>query len=315
MPRQARIKPEGVETTYHICNRVAGDPNDLPFGDPEKEKFAELVHRLASYYSVEVLAFNYLGNHYHLLLHPAVTPPSNEETVRRYEAFYEGKRWLDPQSERCAEIGRRLHDISWFVRDLQQRFTTWFNHTRTSPRRGGLWAGRFKSCIVEEGESVWRCLKYIEMNAVRANIVRDPGDYRFCSWGVWSRTGRHPFAESLLRHVLPSLDWLPADAGLDGLRKELRMDLLGMTAQESGVVGNRYDDLMAKASSGVPFHFDLEHRCRYWSDAVVIGSDTFVLNTVARGWGRKAVEKRHLKPAAGADKTVCAYRHLRKNGL
>jgi hypothetical protein len=315
MPRQARIKPEGVETTYHICNRVAGDPRDLPFGDPEKEKFVELVHRLASYYSVEVLAYSALGNHYHLLLHPSVAPPSNDETARRYEEFYGGKRWLDPQGERCTEIGRRLHDISWFVRDLQQRFTTWFNHTRASTRRGGLWAGRFKSCVVEEGEPVWRCLKYIEMNAVRATIVQDPGDYRFCSWGAWTRTGKHPFAESLRRHVLPGLDWLPPDAGLDRLRNELRLDLLGMTAQESGVAGEPYDALMAQASSGVPFHFKLGQRCRYWIDAVVIGSEAFVRETVAKSWGHKAVEKRHLKPAEGAGKSVCAYRHLRKNGL
>jgi hypothetical protein len=314
MPRQPRIKPAGVETTYHICNRVAGDPNDLPFGDAEKEKFVELVHRLAAYYSVEVLAYNALGNHYHLLLLPAVSAPSNEETARRYEAFYEGRRWLDPQGEHCAEIGRRLHDISWFVRDLQQRFTTWYNHTRTSLRRGGLWAGRFKSCIVEEGEPVWRCLKYIEMNAVRANIVQDPGDYRFCSWGAWTRTGRHPFAESLQRHVMPGLEWLSSKAGLEGLREELRLDLLGMTAQESGVVGHRYDELMAKASSGVSFHFDLGQRCRYWSDAVVIGSEPFVRCTVAKSWGWKAVEKRHPKPAKGAGKSICSYRHLRKNG-
>ena len=76
------------------------------------------------------------------------------------------------------------------MKDLQQRFTQWYSNNRD--RRGTVWADRFKSVLLE-GEAgnsaVWNCIKYIELNAVRAGMVEDPVDYRYCSWDVWSGRG------------------------------------------------------------------------------------------------------------------------------
>lgn len=38
---------------------------------------------------------------------------------------------------------------------------------------------------------------YTVMNPVRAGMVKHLADYRFCSFGVWNATGRHPFANHL----------------------------------------------------------------------------------------------------------------------
>lgn len=43
MPRQARIKPEQIGAYYHVTNRIAGMPGELPFGDIEKEKMVGLI--------------------------------------------------------------------------------------------------------------------------------------------------------------------------------------------------------------------------------------------------------------------------------
>ena len=51
--------------------------------------------------------------------------------------------------------------------------------------------------ILQDGPAVWRCWQYIEMNPVRAHLVQNPADYRWCSFGVWNATGRHPFEDAV----------------------------------------------------------------------------------------------------------------------
>ena len=52
-------------------------------------------------------------------------------------------------------IAERMRDLSEMVKSLQQQFTSWYNRTRPSTRRGALWAGRFKSVALEEGDALW----------------------------------------------------------------------------------------------------------------------------------------------------------------
>ena len=63
MPRLSRIKPT-TGTYYHITNRIAGMPDDFPFGDIEKQKLVDLVKRLSEYFTVEVLGYQVMDNHY-----------------------------------------------------------------------------------------------------------------------------------------------------------------------------------------------------------------------------------------------------------
>ncbi|MDI6704597.1 MAG: hypothetical protein QME40_08015, partial [bacterium] len=54
---------------------------------------------------------------------------------------------------------------------------------------GHLWQGRFKSSVIQTDEYLLQCLKYIESNPLRANIVSRPEDYR------WSSYRFHAFGE------------------------------------------------------------------------------------------------------------------------
>jgi hypothetical protein len=76
---------------------------------------------------------------------------------------------------------RRMWDLSQFMKTLKQRFTTWFN--RQHARRGTLWEERFKSILVEDGHAARTVAAYIDLNPVRAGMVDDPKDYRWCSYG------------------------------------------------------------------------------------------------------------------------------------
>ncbi len=76
---------------------------------------------------------------------------------------------------------RRMHDLSEFMKSLLERFTKWFN--RKHGRSGTLWEDRFKSVIVESGTAARTVAAYIDLNPVRAGIVKDPADYRWSSYG------------------------------------------------------------------------------------------------------------------------------------
>ena len=47
---------------------------------------------------------------------------------------------------------------------------------------GTLFEGRFRSSLVQEYEYLLACLRYIELNPVRAGMVGDPGDYLWSSY-------------------------------------------------------------------------------------------------------------------------------------
>ncbi len=84
---------------------------------------------------------------------------------------------INNEPERCAKIAEQLTDISFFMRQIYQKFTYYIN--RTHNRRGILWAERFKSSIIEGENALWSCVKYIELNPLRAKMISEPADYRF----------------------------------------------------------------------------------------------------------------------------------------
>ena len=48
---------------------------------------------------------------------------------------------------------------------------------------------RFKSLIVQDGRSLINLLAYVDLNPVRAGIVKRPEEYRWCSLGYHVLTG------------------------------------------------------------------------------------------------------------------------------
>lgn len=65
---------------------------------------------------------------------------------------------------------------------LGQHYVQYFN--RRYQRTGTLWEGRFRSCLVESERYLLICQRYIELNPVRAQMVRDPGLYPWSSYHV-----------------------------------------------------------------------------------------------------------------------------------
>jgi putative transposase len=68
------------------------------------------------------------------------------------------------------------------MKRLGQRYVQYIN--RTYKRSGTLWEGRFRSCIIQQENYLLTCQRYIELNPVRAEMVEDPGEYRWSSYGT-----------------------------------------------------------------------------------------------------------------------------------
>ncbi len=297
-----------------MTNRIAGVPGHFPFGDVEKAKFVELLKEEARFFTVQLLAHQILGNHYHVACYApgAALPPG--EVSRRHNRFYGWRKpRLDADDPRCLAVAGQMRDISAFIGRVQQRFSSWFNKTRPTRRRGTLWAGRFKSVVLGRGTALWNCLCYIEMNPVRAMLVEDSADYRFGSWGEWCGTGKHPYARDLERH-LPEYEGDRARARTLGeIRQRFRSDLARQRAEDEGASPAQTEEAVSAASRRPGFLLSLDRRIRYWSDGLVIGSKEFVIETVSQARSPVDARRQCVQPASGPGSAgLYALRRLRR---
>lgn len=66
------------------------------------------------------------------------------------------------------------------MKALGQRYVQYFN--RNHRRSGTLWEGRYRSCLTQAEAYLLACQRYIELNPVRARMVKHPADYRWSSY-------------------------------------------------------------------------------------------------------------------------------------
>lgn len=186
MPRIARLVVKGEPAVYHVISRSALDGYSL--GDGEKEYLVALMKRLASVYFAEVFGYCVLGNHWHLLLRmhtgDGVTDDEMRARFRRYHGPQSRKVLLEGQIPLLREEWASLSEL---VKDVKQGFSRWYNKSRG--RRGFFWGERFKSVLVDTGDTLVNCLAYIDLNPVRAGLVGKPEEYRWCSLGYHAQTG------------------------------------------------------------------------------------------------------------------------------
>ena len=167
MPRIARFVRGSKSTVYHVISRTA--LNGLPIHDVDKSYLLNLIKRLKILYCVDVLGFALMGNHFHLVvrMYPE-DEVSEEEVIKRYKEYY--------------EVRKRLCSLAAYVKDIKQGFTRYYN--KKYNRKGYFWGDRFKFMIVEDGRTLVNLLAYVDLNPIRAGIVKRPEDYRWCLTGL-----------------------------------------------------------------------------------------------------------------------------------
>ena len=328
--RDARIKEEGPGY-YHIVSRVVD--RRMVFDDPEKERFCRIMRAAEGFSGVEILTHSVLSNHFHVLLYvPEREAVSDELFIRRFGCLYERRRTASVASElhQLREAGQheeaealkarytyRMYDLSEFAKTLKQRVTMSYNGRHN--RKGTLWEERFKSVLVEGNiGALSKVASYIDLNAVRAGIVSDPKDYRFCGYG--EAVGGSMRARAGLCHVVRTLNRYPEWSQVSGdYRRLLYMtgEQRGMseagTPLKPGFLPEAVEAVM-EAGGSLSMNELLRCRVRYFTDGAVLGSKAFVEDVFQRYRQRFSPKRKTgARPMTGGQwGDLCTARRLRR---
>ena len=316
--RGPRVRYDKEMSYYHLMNRVAGETGDYPFGDIEKERLFQIVTEVARFHSLDLLSVVVMGNHWHIVCAAPGDPPSREEVMANWRAArsadVQEPDWDNPDV--VAKLAARMRDISCFVKEFEQRFTRWYNRTRPRVRRGGLWADRFRSVLLDKDTALWECLTYVEMNPVRAGLAKSPGDYRFSTWGRMVGGGTHPFAGNLVRHLRTYLGEQAKPWSDEWVVAELAANMARIAAGEGGEDAEAIFAAESQARTGrEPFLLTVRRRIRYWTDGALIGSELFVRDMATKlidptRAARRALAEARPPGVSDGPPTLCAYRRL-----
>ena len=140
---------------------------------------------------------------------------------------------------------------------------------------------RFKSVMVESGGDALRTMAaYIDLNAVRAGLVEDPKDYRWCGYAE-AVSGNRRAQRGLCKAVGKPVDgWESAKARemyrcvLFDSGREVR-DAQNVNVVRAGVKVEKTKEVL-KAGGKLTLGELVRQRVRYFSDGLVLGSREFV---------------------------------------
>ncbi len=146
MPRQRRILLP--QSCYHIMAR--GNNKNIVFKeDRDYLYFLDLILKYKKQHPFNLYHYCLMPNHIHFLI----------------------------QTKKAADFSvfMKKLDLSYF--HYYKKKYGWVGH---------FWQNRFKSQPVGKDNYFMQCGKYIELNPVRANIVKDPNDYLYSSYSYYA---------------------------------------------------------------------------------------------------------------------------------
>lgn len=142
MPRKPRFYLPGVPV--HIVQR-GNNRDPIFFDESDYTTYLGWLKEGLEKYHCQLHAYVLMTNHVHLL----VTPITE-------------------------------NSISRLVQYVGRRYVPYINHKYG--RSGTLWEGRYKSSLVQEDSYLLACMRYIELNPVRAGMVKNAIEYPWSSY-------------------------------------------------------------------------------------------------------------------------------------
>ena len=243
-------------------------------GDIEKDFLIDLIKRYSGLYFVEILGFCLMGNHFHILV--KMLPEykfGGEEIKKRFVKFYGDDRVFTDGL--IPSLREKLSSLSEFIREIKVGFARYYN--RRHNRRGYFWGDRFKSVIVDKGETLVNCLAYIDLNPLRGGLVDRPEDYRWNSLGYHLQTNNRD-------------NFLSTDFGLKEFNVKSKKERIrryrryvyeaGAVSQPDKMQAKVIDDTVVAKERKKDFEISrvsrFRHRTRYFTDSAILGSKEFV---------------------------------------
>lgn len=197
MPRRPRNSTGGL--AYHVLNRRVGR---LPLFEKPGDflAFEEILREAYERSGIRIVAYCLMPNHWHLLL------------------------W--PQAD-----GELSEVMRWVTVTHTQR---WHAHRHTSGS-GAVYQGRFKSFPIQNDSHFLTVARYVERNAVRANLVARAEEWRWSSG--WRRAQNNPGLLAFLAEwpVERPRDWFE---WINVAERESDLDDLRCCAQRGRPFGN-----------------------------------------------------------------------------
>jgi putative transposase len=301
--RDLRLLGDG-RSFYHCISRVV-DRRKV-FEGKDKEVFRKIMRNLERFMGVRVVTYCLMGNHFHLLVEvpdKGTLKPLSEDELRELLPFLHdcvAVETIEEELDRAREQGdvawqaeildryeRRRGSLSYFLKELKQRVTLYMN--KKLDRTGTLWEGRFKSLLVEGHEmSLMTVAAYIDLNPVRAGLVKKPEDYRWSGYSeAFSGTKGAKLAREGLGVILSEClhdselqtNWQRTQNRYrQFLYEEGEARLADEYTGEGGRIGFTAEEVeeVVKAEGVMPIAAVLRHRVRYLSDGAVLGTAGFV---------------------------------------
>jgi len=156
--------------------------------DHRKGWVVEKLAELTDVFAVQICAYAVLSNHFHLVLRVDATRArgwSDTEVVERYGKLFPGAAalWheLPPSvaADRVCLWRARLHDVSWFMRCLNESIARRANVEDDC--KGRFWEGRFRSQALLDTAGLLTCMSYVDLNPIRANLAASLEESDFTS--------------------------------------------------------------------------------------------------------------------------------------
>lgn len=142
MPRKRRFFLPGIPA--HIVQR-GRSRQPVFFADADCQAYLHWLAEASERYDCAIHAYVLMTNHVHILATP-----------------------------------RESQGLSQMMQYLGRRYVPYIN--RKYGMSGSIWEGRYKASLVDDEAYLLRCMRYIELNPVRANMVVQAGHYRWSSY-------------------------------------------------------------------------------------------------------------------------------------
>lgn len=269
MARIRRMVNQWEPTIYHVMSRTALD--GFPLTAVDKDYFLRLIRWFSQLYMVDVIGFCLMDNHFHLLIR--VYPEdhvSDEELLARLKRFY-GKRKLISRQQ-LPFYRAKLSSLSEYVKEIKQGFTRYYN--KLNNRKGFFWGQRFKSVMIGNSEALLNCLAYIDLNPVRAAMVEQPEDYRWCTLGYLVQSGNKGNFLSL-EFGVDRLNRLGFSKRLAAYR-EFVYELGSLVSDKGKAMAQAILEKHRRKGFAISSLDRFKYRTRYFTDSGVIGSQAYV---------------------------------------
>ncbi|WP_299080484.1 transposase [uncultured Paraglaciecola sp.] len=164
---------------------------------------------LSSVFAIDICAYAVMSNHVHVVLHVDVEQAqswNDNDVLSRWHLVHKGtlltqmflkgdalsQAQLLTLDDTIAEYRKRLYDISWLMRDLNEYIAREAN--KEDDCTGRFWEGRFKSQALLDESALLACMAYVDLNPIRAKVADTPDTSKHTS--IHTRLAAIPHAHT-----------------------------------------------------------------------------------------------------------------------